>query len=66
MRRDEWVHERLEVGAPPLRQCVADLPLVVDALTCKLCADRCEALIEARLEAFDLVVFGAEVVAGSA
>ena len=66
VRGDEGVHERLEVGAPPLRQCIADLPLVVDALACELCADGRETLIQARLEAFDFVVFGAEVVAGSA
>jgi hypothetical protein len=65
VRGDEGVHERLKVGAPPLRQCVADLPLVVDALACELCADGCEALVQAGLEAFDLVVFCAEVVAGA-
>jgi hypothetical protein len=50
VRGDEGVHERLKVGAPPLCQCVAD---------------GCEALVQAGLEAFDLVVFCAEVVAGA-
>jgi hypothetical protein len=65
MRRDERVHECLEVGAPPLRECVADLPLVIDALACELRADGCKAFIQPRLEAFDLVIFCAEVVAWS-
>jgi hypothetical protein len=65
MRRDERVHEGLEIGSPPLRQCVANLPLVVNALACELRANWCEALVQPRLEAFDLVVFGAEVIARS-
>jgi hypothetical protein len=65
MRRDERVHEGLEIGSPPLRQCVANLPLVVNALACKLRANWCKALVQPRLEAFDLVVFGAEVIARS-
>jgi hypothetical protein len=65
MRRTEGVHEGLEVGPPPLRQCVADQPLVVDALARKLCADGREALVQSRLEAFDLVVFRAEIVTGA-
>lgn len=62
MRGDERVHERLEIRAPPLRQRVADLPLVVDALAGKLRADGRQALVEARLEALDLVVLGAQIV----
>ena len=65
MRGDEGVHERLEVRAPPLRQCIADLPLIVDAFTTELRANGCQALVQAGLEAFDLVVFCAEVVAGT-
>jgi hypothetical protein len=64
--RDKWVHERLEVGPPPLRQCVTDLPLVVDAFACELGADGRETLVEPRLEALDLVVFCTEIVAGAA
>lgn len=54
VRRDEGVHEGLKVGPPPLRERVADLPLVVDALACELRADGREALVQPRLEAFDL------------
>lgn len=64
MGGDEGVHEGLEVGTPPLGQGVADLPLVVDALAGELRADGGEALVQAGLEASDLVVFGAQVVAG--
>jgi hypothetical protein len=65
MRGDEGIHESLEVGSPPLRKRIADLPLVVDALACELRADWRKALIQPRLEAFDLVVLGAEVIAWS-
>ena len=65
VRGQERVHEGLEVGPPPLRQAVAHLPLVVDGVARELVADGREALIEARLEARDLVVGGAEVVAWS-
>lgn len=65
MRRDERIHECFEVGPPPLRQCVANLPLIVDTLASELRADWCKPLIQPRLEALDLVVFGAEVVARS-
>jgi hypothetical protein len=44
---------------------VANLPLIVDAFACELRADWCEALVQPGLEAFDLVVFGAEVIAWS-
>ncbi len=62
VRGDEGVHEGLEVGAPPLCQRVADLPFIVDSLACELRADGCEALVQTRLEAFDLIVLGAQVV----
>jgi hypothetical protein len=65
VRGDEGVHKGLEVGAPPLRQRVADLPLIVDALACELRADRRKTLVQARLEALDLVVLCAKVVAGT-
>jgi hypothetical protein len=64
--RDEGVHESLKVRSPPLCQCIADLPLIVDALACELCADRCKALIQPCLKAFNLVVLSAEVIARSA
>lgn len=56
VRGDEWVHEGFEVGSPPLRKCVADLPLIVHTLACELCANWCKALIQSSLEAFDLVI----------
>jgi len=65
MRRDERVHEGLEVGSPPLRQCVANHPLVIDAFASELGTDWCEALVQPRLEALDLVVLSTEIVAGS-
>lgn len=46
VRRDKWVHEGLEIGSPPLRQCVADLPFIVDAFACELGADWREALVQ--------------------
>lgn len=55
VRRNEGVHERLEVGAPPLRESIADLPLIVDALACKLRTDRRKALVQPRFETFDLL-----------
>lgn len=65
MRRDERVHEGLEVGPPPLSKRIANYPLVVYAFACELCAHWCEALVQPRLEALNLVVFGAEVIARS-
>jgi hypothetical protein len=65
MRWDERIHEGLEVWPPPLRERVSDLPFVVDALASELCTDGRKALIKPSLEAFDLVVFGSEVVAGA-
>ena len=65
MRGEERVHERLEVGSPPLRKSIANLPSVIDAFTRELCADGCEALVEAVFKAVNLVVFGEEVVAWS-
>ena len=62
MRGDEGVHKGLEVRPPPLRQRVGDLPLVVDAFAGELCADWGQALVQALLEARDLVVVGVEVV----
>jgi hypothetical protein len=65
MRGYEWIHESLEVGAPPLRKGVADLPLVVDAFACELGTDRSEPFVQPGFEALDFVVLGAEVIAGS-
>ena len=62
MCRVEWIHERLEIGSPPLRDRVCDLPLIIDTLTRKLSPRRRQALIEARFETFDLVFIGVEVI----
>lgn len=66
MSRQERVHERLKVGAPPLCQSVADVPILVDALAAELRAHRREALVQAGLESGNFVVILAEVVAGPA
>ena len=66
MRRQEGIHEGLEVGSVPLRDGVGDGPLAICCGggfaegTC-----RSEALVQALFEAFDLVDVVAEVVAGS-
>lgn len=65
MRWVERVHERLEIGSPPLRNRVCDLPLIIDTLARELSPRRCQALIETRFEAFDFVLIGAKVVAWS-
>lgn len=65
MRGYEWVHECLEIRTPPLRKSIANLPLVVDALAGELGADRCQPFVQPGLEALDLVVLCAEVVARS-
>jgi hypothetical protein len=48
-----------------LRKSVADLPLIVDAFACELGADWRKALIQPCLEALNLVIFSAKVVARS-
>lgn len=65
VRGDEGVHKCLKVWPPPLRKCVADLPLIIDTLARELCADWCEALVQPRLEPLNLVVLCTEVVAGA-
>lgn len=63
MRRDEWIHESLEVGSPPLRKRVTDLPLVVHTLARELAADRSKALVQAGFETFKLAFVVVKVVA---
>ena len=36
MSRVEWIHERFEVGPPPLSERVCNLPLVIDTLAREL------------------------------
>jgi hypothetical protein len=63
MRRDERVHERLEIRPPPLRQRIADLPFFIDALAAKLRAHRRQPLVQPLLESFYFVILRLEVVA---
>lgn len=60
---DERVHEGLEVGAPPLGKAVADVPVPL-GLAVAQAADGGQALVQALLEAVNLVVLGLEIVAG--
>ena len=62
MRRAEWIHERLEIRSPPLRDRVCNLPLIIDTFTRELSPRRRQALIEARFETFNLVFIGVEVI----
>ena len=62
MRRVEWIHERLEVGSPPLRDRVCNLPLIIDTFTRELSPRRRQALIEARFETFNLIFIGVQVI----
>jgi hypothetical protein len=65
MRRNKGVHEGLEVGPPPLCQCIANHPFVIDALAGKLRSNWCKALVQPRLEALNLVILSTKVVARS-
>ena len=55
MRWDEWVHESLKVGSPPLSQSLADLPLAFVTVVGELVARRSQSLVQAYLEALNLV-----------
>jgi hypothetical protein len=60
-------HKRLKVRPPPLRETVADLPVVVHAVArveLPRVRRRREALVEAALEPVELVLARLEVVAG--
>jgi hypothetical protein len=54
---DEWVHECLKVGPPPLGQGICNLPLVVHTLTGELGANRGKSFVESLFESVNLVVF---------
>jgi len=62
VRGDERIHEGLEVGPPPLREAVADLP-VAGLLALAQPAHGRQPLVQPRLEARDLLVLGPQVVA---
>ena len=63
MGGDKRVHEGLEVGAPPLSEAVANLPVGL-LLALAKAADGSQALVQALLEALGLIILGLEVVAG--
>lgn len=65
MSRQKRVHERLEIRPPPLRQRIANLPIVVHALPAKLRSHRREPLIQPFLEPVFFLVFMVQVVAWS-
>jgi len=65
MRRKEGIHEGFKVGSPPLRQCIANLPLIVDAFAGELAAYRGQSFVKTEFEAFDFVIVGLEIVAWS-
>ena len=65
MSRVEWIHERFEIGPPPLSERVCNLPLIIDTLARELSPRWRQALVETRFEAFDLVIIGLEVIAWS-
>jgi hypothetical protein len=61
----KWVHESFEIWSPPLRQRVANLPLIVYRLPAELGAYGRQPLIEACLETGNLVILRKQVVAWS-
>jgi hypothetical protein len=63
VRGNKWVHEGFKVWAPPLRQCIPNLPLVIYAFARKLTSNRCQTLIETFLEAVNLFIVRLQVVA---
>lgn len=65
MAGQEGVHESLEIGAPPLREGVANLPVLVDAFAGELRADGGQSLIQPFLEPVQLLVVVVQVVAWS-
>ena len=66
MRRQERIHEGLEVRSPPLSQRIPNLPLpLIDALAAELGSDGREPLVQPLLEAGDLFGVGGEVVSWS-
>jgi hypothetical protein len=56
--RNKRVHEGLEVGPPPLRECIANVPIIVDTFASKLRSYWSQSFVQPSLEAIDLIVFG--------
>ena len=65
MRRYERVHERLEVRSPPLRECVANFPFVIDTFARELRADWGKALIEPILKTFQFAFVVMQIITGT-
>lgn len=59
---DERIHEGLEIRPPPLRQGIANLPLLIDALAAELRANRSQPLVQPHLEPLYLIILGLEIV----
>lgn len=64
MRWEEGVHESLKIRPPPLCQCVANHPFIIDCLACELVTNRSQALIQPSLEALDFILLRLKVVTG--
>ena len=63
MRWEVWVHEGLVVGSVPLGESGVDIPVIVCGLLFQRAGGR-QAVVEASLEAFDLVRVVRDVIAG--
>lgn len=61
----ERVHEGFEIGAPPLRERITNFPVLIDTLTGELRSHGGQALVQALLEALDLLFVVREVVTGA-
>lgn len=62
MARQERVHESLEVGSPPLRKCIANFPVIINAFARELRSHRCKALVQALLETFNLIILRLQII----
>jgi hypothetical protein len=56
------IHEGFDIGTPPLRQCIPNLPFIVDTFSRELTPYRGQSFIESLLESFDFIVFRLEIV----
>lgn len=62
MAREEGVHEGLEIRPPPLRQRIADLPVLVDPFAGELRAHGRQSFIQTHLKAVNFVVCGLDII----
>lgn len=62
----ETYHEGLKVRAVPLRDTIANLPIVVDAVrVVELAGGRSKAFVKTAFKAFDIIFTGLQVVSRS-